>query len=877
MNNLSSLISALFLENSPDMMFSLGNENFSQRKLSNRSPKLNTQVSRFFSGASADEVANVCEKAECEWGSENGEYSVFRLIEYFSKQVLRIKQNTPFVEYSNLLRWRELSHQLGEDLFTCSYLASQDTICSHHRSFFAWRPILTTNNIRLKNILEQGVAENHFHLQGSAPHNELSWIALMNKVTGRKKQFEEFLKTGKLSPSFHHHEGITETSLYVLTLKAAYIRLYLFYQISQLEENGFFSHRNSNAFLFEGGSSDKELIAKLPELQRKINAARRLYGKVIDPDIKVSQPDYCLTKDLDERNLNGNEMLCGERMFLYQCFRLINLGEATFKPFQDLFYIYLVIKSKFREEMIQVNEQVGFHNFSLYQDRKDVFLQDRDIYQAHIYKMAIGSSVENQTIQSFEARVSPKDTKERTKAKIEEIDFYTKEKKKTSVERYLEKLESKEKEVPPFFYVHHFIKKGDNKKTSEKGTKGIIGHMQCRHHKLRKEIAQQAKAIAQLRDGTSAINQRMAGIDAAASELDTRPEVFGQVFRYLKNYRNKGTYDRLVENPVSELKATFHAGEDFYDIVDGMRAIDEAIKFLNLSEGDRIGHALALGVEPREYYQSKGNVLMLPKQWHLDNISWLISRISKYNLFQFSTYRDYLGWQFQTLYHEIYDSFETNEENNSSITPELYYEAWKLRGDDPFFYNPNGVFEEAQHITFWSKSGLNHRYPVEGAKRKSKLVNKLYYHYHFNPEVKKRGAEIYEFKVPLDYIKVVQEIQKCFQREIAQKHLGIETNPSSNCLIGTFRRYDKHPLLRFFNLGLEIDPDKIRECPQLFVSINTDDQGVFNTYLENEYALMALALEKMKDENGQPIYHSAMIYDWLDRIRKMGLEMSFKK
>ena len=39
---------------------------------------------------------------------------------------------------------------------------------------------------------------------------------------------------------------------------------------------------------------------------------------------------------------------------------------------------------------------------------------------------------------------------------------------------------------------------------------------------------------------------------------------------------------------------------------------------------------------------------------------------------------------------------------------------------------------------------------------------------------------------------------------------------------------------------------------------------------------MGIALEKAKDENGKPLYNQAMIYDWLDRIRKMGIEQSFK-
>ena len=60
------------------------------------------------------------------------------------------------------------------------------------------------------------------------------------------------------------------------------------------------------------------------------------------------------------------------------------------------------------------------------------------------------------------------------------------------------------------------------------------------------------------------------------------------------------------------------------------------------------------------------------------------------------------------------------------------------------------------------------------------------------------------------------------------------------------------------------------------VSINTDDQGVFDTLLENEYALMALALKKKKDKDNHKIYDIEDIYEWIDYVRKMGIEQSFK-
>ena len=147
--------------------------------------------------------------------------------------------------------------------------------------------------------------------------------------------------------------------------------------------------------------------------------------------------------------------------------------------------------------------------------------------------------------------------------------------------------------------------------------------------------------------------------------------------------------------------------------------------------------------------------------------------------------------------------------------------------------------------------------------------------YHYNQHVRIKGELIREVKVNKQYVKAVAEIQKALQREVADKGIAIETNPSSNFLIGTFRQYEKHPIVRFYNKGLIHDSEKLRECPQIQVSVNTDDQGVFNTSLENEYALLARALELLTDQDDTPLYNKYDIYDWLDQIRKMGNEQSF--
>lgn len=885
MNNLRASIDTLFRKIFPDTAFrvffnALSQNHFYESAWTNSSES--HQIFNHLPYYSHDEISNVWQKIEDDWAkdSDTDKASVFRLLYEFTKHVLVQDGNTIGVDFANLLRWRELSHLVGEDILTTCFLAQRDKVSGHQRSFFAWSPILPTNNARLKELLAKGTAENHFHLGGSAPHSDISWIALMNKITDRKQQFKDYLEEGKLEPNSHYAENGTSSELYILTIKACYIRLLLFDKLNGIQEgtesSSLFDENTIENILKPASNSHSslELITLLPDIQRHINSLRHLYGKTLDPNVSYGDPDYCIPKNIDGDNMNGNILLCGERKFLYDCYQAFFSEDKRFKAYADLFYAYLIIKSQFREEMIQINKNVGFANFSLYQGRKDIFIKESGIlYQRAISNMAVKGSFKNQTIKSLEARFKPMTTKDKNIETINKLDaaIHSKcfsKKGYNPINAYLKPNKGKKKEL--FFFVPHFIKHKDKEKGGE-GIKDEIFAQICRDSASRKGTEQEAKALVALRSSMSKEANRIKGIDAASSETNCRPEAFAQAYRYIKYHRIDGRYDNLREKKdLPVLKATFHAGEDFYDIVDGLRAIDESIKFLNLGDGDRIGHALALGVGVKEYYEGKHRDLMLPKQWHLDNIIWLISRINKYNLYEYATYVNFLKSEYRSLFNEIYGQIE----NIGEVSPEFYYESWKLRGDDPALYK-TGTYVERVNIDFWQRCGENERYPERG-KRKEDSVSKLYHHYHFNAKAKKIGAEIKRFKIEPVYIKIVTEVQKHYQKEIAASHLGIETNPSSNCLIGTFKRYDKHPIINFFNLGLELNPEKIQECPQLFVSINTDDQGVFNTYLENEYALMALALEKIEDEDGNKKYKPAMIYDWLDRIRQMGLEMSFK-
>ncbi len=151
----------------------------------------------------------------------------------------------------------------------------------------------------------------------------------------------------------------------------------------------------------------------------------------------------------------------------------------------------------------------------------------------------------------------------------------------------------------------------------------------------------------------------------------------------------------------------------------------------------------------------------------------------------------------------------------------------------------------------------------------------LNYLYQYCTNVWQAGRQRISVELPRHYIHAVKILQREMRFRIARRGISIETNPTSNVLISTFRKYAEHPLLVFHNDGLPVTEDERNACAQLHVSINTDDSGVFCTSLEMEYALMARAMESIEDSNGRQRFTVNDIHTWIDEVRRMGLDQSF--
>lgn len=63
-------------------------------------------------------------------------------------------------------------------------------------------------------------------------------------------------------------------------------------------------------------------------------------------------------------------------------------------------------------------------------------------------------------------------------------------------------------------------------------------------------------------------------------------------------------------------------------------------------------------------------------------------------------------------------------------------------------------------------------------------------------------------------------------RYLAEHHIPIETNPTSNIRLGVYPGYDQHPLRRLYEAGVPL-------------TVNSDDPPLFNTTLNDEVRLLA--------------------------------------
>lgn len=444
-----------------------------------------------------------------------------------------------------------------------------------------------------------------------------------------------------------------------------------------------------------------------------------------------------------------------------------------------------------------------------------------------------------------------------------------------------------------------------------------------RHQNIRRGVYFQARQLYRLLTKPHPVVPFIVGLDAANLELTTPPEVFAPAFRFLREYplemRPRKAFGEgweayrhvphLVKN--RQLGMTFHVGEDFRHILSGLRAIHEVIEFMNPLPGDRLGHATALALEPEIWMEQVGHQAILPKQEWLDTLVWLhhllgpghdligeLAIEDKIQLLSKEIYgktEQFIQLSSREFPSELDDSHQLSEQKLVELirehllslkdpnkhgyllpewTPPTLYDAWRLRQLDPFCVNMERLLNNQDPISAPKQFGEERKRWVHVQRKVFKEINKFigsnaaYYllnlYWYHRPTIEK-GAEIFMEDMFSDkelWLAVCRDAQKKVKAMVQGKQLVIETNPSSNRIIGPMASYEEHPI---FNLTLD---DNRRLKREVRTTINTDNPGVFATSLMHEYYLLGEILL------GQGIAEPIVV-KWLEWLRINGEETSF--
>lgn len=328
------------------------------------------------------------------------------------------------------------------------------------------------------------------------------------------------------------------------------------------------------------------------------------------------------------------------------------------------------------------------------------------------------------------------------------------------------------------------------------------------------------------------------GLDLCTDEAGVPSWVMAPLLRYM---RDAGRHASValgrvqLRRPVPPpLRTTIHAGEDFVHLMSGLRRLDEALDYVGISEGDRLGHALSLGVEARSWAERAGRVA-LPREERLFDLVWEWSWYARQG-------RGVPGGRQALIQREVAElsramfGKERNPWEMERLVRNLHDEQ-VLR----FLRFPDGPPP-----------------PCEELEDEHKLVCL----YLTNPQVFNQGREIIRIDPKVD-VEALEHLQVGLRRKVGRMGLTIEVNPSSNLLIGHLGEVGRHPLWRLAPVDGGQDG-----VPPLSVCIGSDDPLTFATTLLEEYQLLYDALI----HNG---CSEAMAHDWLERARQAGLSARF--
>lgn len=649
-----------------------------------------------------------------------------------ANEYLELRNGVVYVKADQMNNWQLMLPYLPPMLMVCVMLWNEHTLEDGLETDYINRWLIPNVAFttypspyipQLNELLEQGgFTDLHMHLNG-ALETDLTWQDFLRNPLEIKNELDKAYFIEKVKEQYVQSSMLANPDRLYNLLKTASVIRYLLY-----------------CYAYETDIPNE--FASFEDLLNKVADGQILSGYYSKHPLEL---------------ILGNGV---ESHYLECVFYIKILQQMSLKPDDDtlsgLFHYYLLILGLTNKMLVQQPSNYGFEEF---QKITLNGLREYSESKSYFRRFAQLSGNQLRNVKLLEGRFSPKDNQSKNEAIIGCIFNGWKELRKTQLER--------NQPESALRLVAHFIKRKETHDDS-----------QIRYKHFREDIDHRADLLLQILQDNTSLSKSVLGIDAAASEFDTPPEVFAPTYRKLRS----GGYRHF----------TYHAGEDFFHVLSGLRTIYEAITFLDLRRCDRIGHATAAGIPIALWKNNIGDKMLIKKGEHLDNLIFAYHMISQKDNERLKSFLPMLSLRIDELGYEIYQDY---------YPVSMHMKAWQMR-----YMNPSDVVYATDNE------------PV-----------KMLFTYYHKKEIAARYDEIEEIDT-YDVLGEEQltELQLMLLAEMHRREIVIETLPTSNVVIGSHHNFNTYHLYNWYlwkKAGKPLPP----------IVVGTDDIGIFATNIYNEY------------------------------------------
>jgi hypothetical protein len=781
-----------------------------------------------------EEISSTAADVECaikqverswEWGEEkqlNSPYRIVSLLSHHAKRllkhsgremILKVVRNSPGRE---ILRWRFVSLALPPGIL----------IAAATRSGFA--PPEAVRLLDASIAPDEPVAQNHVHHAAMMSFEEL-WVSLHLRALLRPGELmDSLLDKRALCPGLHPGKclGGKSEAERRLAKKRPSERAKHMAEWGDLIRQAFIARRVLDRHSHHGGPLEEccdpvcvevrtTLRAFLAGRTKSYRASATSYPWPDDLILlarryrQANAPAISRHSDARRWELIG-EQTAEERGLLVRAFKYLHPKETDSPDsvYETLFVQYLRVMTAVFGLLVHPPGEPGLRKFLEHFLQIKVYAPESDLVRPR------RPNEPGLDVRAMEYRVAPDAWFEILRRHDDEI----------------EEDPTPEESRPETAWLIHFKRKGHDEQRLPLYGSAV--------RTMDSEADQIARALA-AKPGR--LRTLLRGVDICGVEEAQPLWVSAETLRRLRTRSSEisGQRPRLRLEP---LRLTLHAGEDFRCLTSGMRAIAEPFHWKLIERGDRIGHGIAITLDPNEWWKrNRGRVISVKRFERLMDLAFLAEYADNPTSEQNKWLRDEIEEALRGL------RLQPKPENASAMDMvETTRAVWRDLGGRP----------TRRLMTMLKRP----RYPVH---------EDWIYRYLWDRSLQDRAED--EIRLPIeDESKERGLLVKARARliqEVARWQVCIECNPSSNLVVGGL---DAMGAAQDF---LQRRPTRNEEEDEetLTWTISTDDPITFSTTLADEYAYAWAGMVLRDQKPYDPSYARAL----LDEAAATSMRMRF--